>query len=415
MSDVEEALSELSEEADADQLELKPEPEPTEEESEQLPSFDDCLRSQPEPEPHLVDLVAAPPLAVADQVEDVASQKDDAIAVFFAEKDVVESPPPMEVAATSNYFHGQEERLSEGSPTQEQHSPTSNSDERRNSEEVEVDVGRLQLNSPPLSSPESSESAVPASENTPPPPPQDEKPRRTGIKPPTQIKSLQRAAISRAEQKVPDHSIETPKKTPASPAVGSRSRPPRNDSRSATPKPAPIVNSGSTTPRVNAKYANTYDVKSKVGSLEKADHTPGGGNVKIESIKLNFGATAKPRVASKTDYTPAKSEKKIISQKLEWTAASKVGSLQNANHRPQGGNVQILNQKLDWKAESKVGSKDNIRHKPGGGNVKIFDEKLTYVSAETTSRGKKRRSSSVFRTSMPGAVYPLTADQVFAK
>lgn len=52
---------------------------------------------------------------------------------------------------------------------------------------------------------------------------------------------------------------------------------------------------------------------------------------------------------------------------------SKIGSLDNATYRPGGGDKKIESVKLDFKdkAKPKVGSKDNAKHMPGGGNVKV--------------------------------------------
>lgn len=59
--------------------------------------------------------------------------------------------------------------------------------------------------------------------------------------------------------------------------------------------------------------------------------------------------------------------------KLQWSAKPKVGSLENAAHRPGGGDKKIETVKLDFKdkAKAKVGSKDNVKHVPGGGAVKV--------------------------------------------
>lgn len=49
----------------------------------------------------------------------------------------------------------------------------------------------------------------------------------------------------------------------------------------------------------------------------------------------------------------------IISNKLQWNAKSKIGSLENANHKPGGGDKKIINFKTDYgNAKPKVGSKD---------------------------------------------------------
>lgn len=52
---------------------------------------------------------------------------------------------------------------------------------------------------------------------------------------------------------------------------------------------------------------------------------------------------------------------------------SKVGSLQNTSYKPGGGDKKIETVKLDFKekAKPKVASTVNITHKPGGGGVKV--------------------------------------------
>lgn len=59
--------------------------------------------------------------------------------------------------------------------------------------------------------------------------------------------------------------------------------------------------------------------------------------------------------------------------KLQWNAKPKVGSLENSSYRPGGGEKKIESVKLDFKekAKPKVGSKDNVKYVPGGGAVKV--------------------------------------------
>ncbi|XP_035440575.2 microtubule-associated protein tau isoform X2 [Spodoptera frugiperda] len=122
----------------------------------------------------------------------------------------------------------------------------------------------------------------------------------------------------------------------------------------------------------NAPSPNIKAVKSKIGSLDNATYKPGGGKVKIENRKLEFGNVT-PKIAAKNEaYTPSGGVKKIVSTKLEWNAKSKIGSLQNTAYKPGGGDKKIETVKLDFKekAKPKVASTVNITHKPGGGAVK---------------------------------------------
>lgn len=153
----------------------------------------------------------------------------------------------------------------------------------------------------------------------------------------------------------PTKSTKGSPKTPEGPPTGEKKKVPMNK-----------VNVGA------APSPNLKTVRSKIGSLGNTSHKPGGGNVKIESRKLDF-SHAQPRIAAKNDtYTPGGGDKKITQVKLQWNAKSKVGSLDNAAHKPGGGDKKIESVKLDFKdkAKPKIGSTDNIKHKPGGGAVK---------------------------------------------
>ena len=71
-----------------------------------------------------------------------------------------------------------------------------------------------------------------------------------------------------------------------------------------------------------------------------------------------------------------------MSQKLKWEAKSKIGSLDNTKHKPGGGKIKIETVKLDFseKAKSKVGSTVNLKHVPGGGAVKVNNSHRRYIS-----------------------------------
>lgn len=60
----------------------------------------------------------------------------------------------------------------------------------------------------------------------------------------------------------------------------------------------------------HAPSPNLKAVRSKIGSLDNASYKPGGGNVKIESKKIEIKAT--PRIEAKNDkYAPKGGEKKV--------------------------------------------------------------------------------------------------------
>lgn len=62
----------------------------------------------------------------------------------------------------------------------------------------------------------------------------------------------------------------------------------------------------------NTPSPNLKQVRSKIGSLENAAHKPGGGNIKIETKKLEFKVT--PRIEAKNEkYISKGGEKKVSS------------------------------------------------------------------------------------------------------
>lgn len=60
----------------------------------------------------------------------------------------------------------------------------------------------------------------------------------------------------------------------------------------------------------NAPPPNLRQVRSKIGSLDNATHKPGGGNIKIETKKLDF--KGQPRIEAKNEaYAPKGGDKKV--------------------------------------------------------------------------------------------------------
>jgi len=129
--------------------------------------------------------------------------------------------------------------------------------------------------------------------------------------------------------------------------------------------------------------------QARIGSLANASHKPGGGQVRIESRKLEWTTSARTSTLRPGGHQAGGGDKKIEQRKLNWRAESKIGSLEKATHRAGGGDVKIENRKLDWKAESKVGSTKNMKHKPQGGDILIYDEKVEW---QTDSRVGSRKN-----------------------
>lgn len=69
-------------------------------------------------------------------------------------------------------------------------------------------------------------------------------------------------------------------------------------------------------------------------------------------------------------FVPFVSLAQILSTKLQWTAKSKIGSLENANHKPGGGDKKILTIKSDFRenAKPKVGSKSATNNNNNNNN-----------------------------------------------
>ncbi|XP_063285999.1 microtubule-associated protein 2 isoform X4 [Pelobates fuscus] len=93
------------------------------------------------------------------------------------------------------------------------------------------------------------------------------------------------------------------------------------------------------------------NIRSKIGSTDNIKYQPKGGQVQIQSKKIDLSHIT-----------------------------SKCGSLKNIHHRPGGGHVRIESVKLDFKekAHAKVGSLENAHHIPGGGHIKIDSQKLSF-------------------------------------
>ncbi|KAF3688433.1 Microtubule-associated protein 2 [Channa argus] len=123
---------------------------------------------------------------------------------------------------------------------------------------------------------------------------------------------------------------------------------------------------------LNQPLPDLKNVKSKIGSTANIKHQPKGGQVQIQSKKVDISHVT-----------------------------AKCGSMSNIHHKPGGGSVRIENVKLDFKekAQPKVGSLGNVTHTPGGGNVMIESHKLTF---RETAKARVDHGAEIVVTHTPG-------------
>ncbi|XP_037584986.1 microtubule-associated protein 4 isoform X35 [Cebus imitator] len=114
-------------------------------------------------------------------------------------------------------------------------------------------------------------------------------------------------------------------------------------------KPTPVPSRPSTTPSIDKKPT----------SAKPSSTTP-----RLSRLATNASAPDLKNVRSKVQIQ----NKKVDISKV----SSKCGSKANIKHKPGGGDVKIESQKLNFKekAQAKVGSLDNVGHLPAGGAVK---------------------------------------------
>lgn len=100
--------------------------------------------------------------------------------------------------------------------------------------------------------------------------------------------------------------------------------------------------------RVPFSYIPEYKKKvgAKVGSLDKINHRPGGGNIQV------------------------------VNEKQLWKKQSRVDHIKH-DYEKRGGGIKILDQKSSWHTNAKIGSLENASYKPGGGNIQILQQPFT--------------------------------------
>uniref|UniRef100_A0A3P9CC88 Microtubule-associated protein n=1 Tax=Maylandia zebra TaxID=106582 RepID=A0A3P9CC88_9CICH len=135
----------------------------------------------------------------------------------------------------------------------------------------------------------------------------------------------------------------------------------------------PAVPRAPRTPRpINAPTPDLKNVRSKIGSIDNIKYQPGGGKV-----------SSTPNNKTSDPSTPAaKARVQILNKKVDVSkVTSKCGSKDNIKHKPGGGDVKIESHKLNIKAKSKIGSVDNV----GAGNGQTNGQKEEKTEQKTSS------------------------------
>nr|XP_023698206.1 microtubule-associated protein 4-like isoform X4 [Paramormyrops kingsleyae] len=164
--------------------------------------------------------------------------------------------------------------------------------------------------------------------------------------------------------------------TPSTPTASAHSTKPSTPTATVPERkpPVPRAPRSSTAPRPST--APTPDIKnarSKIGSTDNMKHQPGGG--KVSTSQGTTDTLAKGPLSKET----SQGKIQILNKKVDLSkVTSKCGSKANMKHKPGGGDVKIESHKVNVKAQSKVGSMDNMNHNPGGGNIKIESHKLNF-------------------------------------
>ncbi|KAM6989743.1 uncharacterized protein LKV04_009336 isoform 1-T1 [Tautogolabrus adspersus] len=149
------------------------------------------------------------------------------------------------------------------------------------------------------------------------------------------------------------------------------------------------------TPRpINAPTPDLKNVRSKIGSIDNIKYQPGGG--KVSSTPNN--KTSDP------SNPAAKAKVQILNKKVDLSkVTSKCGSKDNMKYKPGGGDVKIESHKVNIKAKSKVGSMDNIG--PGNGQTNGHKEEKTEEKTSSPPSGAPTTGpAGVAKATAPGGV-----------
>uniref|UniRef100_A0A8C2GTT8 Microtubule-associated protein n=1 Tax=Cyprinus carpio TaxID=7962 RepID=A0A8C2GTT8_CYPCA len=176
-----------------------------------------------------------------------------------------------------------------------------------------------------------------------------------------------------------------PEKKPAVP------RAPRPSS-SSTSSASAMTRSTARPSSSSTPAPDTKNIRSKIGSTDNIKHQPGGGKVTVsvsQSSPSKETSQAKVQIVSKKlDYSHVTSR---LGSKDNIKHVPGGGNVSNLRlcHLSCGGEVKIESRKVNFKdkAQPKVGSMDNVNHEPGGGNVKAEGAQETAEGSGAPSSG----------------------------
>ncbi|XP_077074960.1 uncharacterized protein LOC143725943 isoform X3 [Siphateles boraxobius] len=180
---------------------------------------------------------------------------------------------------------------------------------------------------------------------------------------PLKASSTTSSATSRPRPtKTPVPSSTTAEKKPLVP----RARPSATTT-STTTRPSAVPRPSSSSSSIPAP--DIKNIRSKIGSTDNIKYQPGGGKVTVSQSRTDTHTSLSKETSQGKVQIPTK---KVDLSKV----TSKCGSKSNIKHKPGGGEVKIESHKVNFKdkAQSKVSSMDNVNHEPGGGNVKAETE-----------------------------------------
>ncbi|XP_043991453.1 microtubule-associated protein 4 isoform X11 [Gambusia affinis] len=138
------------------------------------------------------------------------------------------------------------------------------------------------------------------------------------------------------------------------------------------------------TPRpINAPTPDLKNVRSKIGSIDNIKYQPGGGKV-----------SSTPNNKTSDPATPAaKARVQILNKKVDVSkVTSKCGSKDNIKHKPGGGDVKIESHKVNIKAKSKIGSLDNVG--PGSEQTNGHKEEKTGEKTSPPASGAPQQTTA---------------------